>query len=236
MCVILICPEGVRPDRPTLEACHEANPHGAGVAWRQDGGVRWLKGLDVEQLASLVPRLPGEIVVHFRWASVGEAVPALCHPFPVTRAATTRLSGRARAVLFHNGTWSGWGRTLRLMPGPRLAGPMSDTRVAASLVDLCGTEALDRLPGRWVFFERGFTLAIGGWRRWGGMTASNLGFVRAAPPPAPTEDADAEDWWPQPLLPLSDPCGHPDTPDDRTWPHNANHEPMTMATGCHPNP
>ena len=235
MCVILICPEGVRPDRPTLEACHEANPHGAGVAWRQDGGVRWLKGLDVEQLASLVPRLPGEIVVHFRWASVGEAVPALCHPFPVTRAATTRLSGRARAVLFHNGTWSGWGRTLRLMPGPRLAGPMSDTRVAASLVDLCGTEALDRLPGRWVFFERGFTLAIGGWRRWGGMLASNLGFVRASFRPT-DDDGDNEDWWTQPLLPLPAPCGYPDTPDDRTWPHNANHEPKTTPTGNLPIP
>ena len=88
MCVILICPGGVRPDRPTLEACHEANPHGAGVAWRQDGGVRWLKGLDVPRLASLLPRLPGEVVVHFRWASVGDVAPALCHPFPVTRAAT----------------------------------------------------------------------------------------------------------------------------------------------------
>ena len=98
MCVILICPGGVRPDRPTLEACHETNPHGAGLAWRQGGEVRWLKGLDVPRLASLLPRLPGEVVVHFRWASVGDVAPALCHPFPVTRAATTRLSGRAIAA------------------------------------------------------------------------------------------------------------------------------------------
>ena len=241
MCVILICPEGVRPGRDVLEACHEANPHGAGVAWRQDGGVRWLKGLDVPALASLVPRLPGEIVVHFRWASVGEAVPALCHPFPVTRAATTRLAGRARAVLFHNGTWSGWGRTLRLMPGPRLAGPLSDTRVAASLVDLCGTDALDRLPGRWVFFEKDFTETFGGWRRWGGMTASNLGFVRAAPPPAPDDEVDGQDgedgeWWTRPLPPLSAPRGYPDTPDGQTWPHNANHAPKTTPTGNLPIP
>ena len=39
MCVILVCPGNVRPDRATLDACHEANPHGAGVAWRDDGAV-----------------------------------------------------------------------------------------------------------------------------------------------------------------------------------------------------
>ena len=237
MCVILICPEGVRPGRDVLEACHEANPHGAGVAWRQDGGVRWLKGLDVPALASLVPRLPGEIVVHFRWASVGEVTPALCHPFPVTARATTRLSGRARAVLFHNGTWTGWRDTLRLMPARGLAGPLSDTRVAASLADLCGTEALDRLPGRWVFLERDFTETYGGWRRWRGMLASNLGFVRAAFHPAEDDHLEEEeDWWTQPLLPLSPPCGHPDTPDARTRPHNANHVPKTTPTANHPIP
>ena len=179
MCVILVCPDGIRPDRPTLEACHEANPHGAGVAWRYDGEVRWMKGLRVDELDALLPRLPGEIVVHFRWASVGEVTPALCHPFPVTRAATTRLSGHARAVLFHNGTWTAWRDTLRLMPRRRFDGPLSDSRVAASLFDLCGVESLERLPGRWVFFERDFTLFFGDWRKWGGMTASNLGFLHA---------------------------------------------------------
>lgn len=209
MCVILVCPEGVRPDRPTLEACHEMNPHGAGVAWREGGDVRWSKGLDVPALDALLPGLPGEVVVHFRWASVGEVTPSLCHPFPVTRAATTRLSGRARAVLFHNGTWTGWRDTLRLMPGPGMDGPLSDTRVAARLVDLCGVEALDRLPGRWVFLERGFTEMYGPWHRWGGMRASNLGFVRAPSPPDPGDDGeDGLDDWDQPLLPFTGPCGH----------------------------
>ena len=71
MCVILVCPGNVRPDRATLDACHEANPHGAGVAWREDGEVRWMKGLDPGELEALIARLPGEIVIHFRWASVG---------------------------------------------------------------------------------------------------------------------------------------------------------------------
>jgi len=34
MCVVLICPPKQRPDLTILRACHAANPHGAGVAWR----------------------------------------------------------------------------------------------------------------------------------------------------------------------------------------------------------
>jgi predicted glutamine amidotransferase len=72
MCVILVCPKNVRPDRATLESCHRANPHGAGVAWREDGEVRWSKGLEPAELDRIVRTLPGEIVIHFRLASVGE--------------------------------------------------------------------------------------------------------------------------------------------------------------------
>ena len=178
MCVILVCPAQVRPDRATIDACHEANPHGAGVAWREDGKVRWFKGLEPGDLESLLPDLPGEIVIHFRWASVGEVTPKLCHPFPVSAKATTRLSGHARAVLFHNGTWGRWRETLRRMPRHRSPdGLLSDSRVAASVVDLCGMDVLHGLPGRYVVFERDFTELFGEWREWGGMQVSNLGFT-----------------------------------------------------------
>ena len=95
MCVILACPCNVRPNAQTLRNCERANPHGAGVAWREDGEVWWMKGLDADELADLIERIEGEIVMHFRWASVGEVTPKLCHPFPVTPCATTRLTGRA---------------------------------------------------------------------------------------------------------------------------------------------
>jgi hypothetical protein len=188
MCVILVCPATTRPDLATLEACHAANPHGAGVAWRHQGQVKWRKGLDVAQVAALLPALPGEVVIHFRWASVGEVCPELCHPFPVSRGVSTRLGGQARAVLFHNGTWSQWRHTLRMMPQERLQGPLSDTRVAAALVDLCGMDSLDDLPGRYVLFDRDFTSLFGQWWAWQGMQASNLHFLpprtRNAPPQA----------------------------------------------------
>jgi len=204
MCVILVCPKKARPDRATLDACHKANPHGAGVAWRQDGAVRWSKGLDVDELHDLLPELPGEIVIHFRWASVGEVTPVLCHPFPVTKRASTRLKGHARAVLFHNGTWSDWRKTLHRMPRREFRGPLSDTRVAASLVDLCGVDVLDRMPGRYVFYERDFTEVFGDWFHWKGMRVSNLGFRSRLRQPLSfsscyTQSADSES---QPDLPF----------------------------------
>ena len=66
MCVILVCPENVRPDRATIDACHAANPHGAGVAWRENGEVRWSKGLDPDEVERLIGDLPGEIIISLR--------------------------------------------------------------------------------------------------------------------------------------------------------------------------
>lgn len=215
MCVILVCPPNVRPDRATLDACHRANPHGAGVAWREDRSVRWFKGLDPSDIEPLIAELSGEIIIHFRLASVGEVTPKLCHPFPVTRSASTRQSGHARAVLFHNGTWSSWRETFRRMPRGRFTDDLlSDSRVAASLVDLCGTNVLYRLPGRYVFFERDFTELFGEWQGWRGMMASNLNFThhldrRSIFGPKHTQSADS---WNQPLLTFPGTCGTPDTP------------------------
>ena len=165
-----------------------------------------MKGLDPGELEALIARLPGEIVIHFRWASVGEVTPKLCHPFPVSAKATTRLTGHARAVLFHNGTWGGWRETLKRMPRHRMPdGLLSDTRVAASMVDLCGMDVLDRLPGRWVLFERDFTELYGDWRDWRGMQASNLGFLHEL-----RGHGGCPGSYSQPFLPLSDECGTPD--------------------------
>ena len=141
-----------------------------------------MKGLEPDELGNLIDKLDGEIVIHFRWASVGEVTPKLCHPFPVTACATTRLTGHARAVLFHNGTWGQWRETYKRMPRHRRPyGELSDTRVVASLVDLCGVDALERLPGRWVMFDRDFTELYGDWREWRGMRASNLYFLPIKP-------------------------------------------------------
>jgi hypothetical protein len=64
MCVILVCPENIRPDSATIAACHRANPHGVGVAWRDDGEVHWSKKLEPDELEPLITDITGEIVIH----------------------------------------------------------------------------------------------------------------------------------------------------------------------------
>ena len=181
MCVILVCPPNVRPTADVILACHTANPHGAGLAWRENDEVHWVKNLGPEELATLLPQLPGEVVIHFRWASVGGVNPRLCHPFPVDRMASTKLRGSARRVLFHNGTWNGFRNALTYIEKKReerVRGPISDSRVMALLVNhLNNSNVLRDVDGRFVIFTRKETKLFGPWREWRGMRCSNLGFT-----------------------------------------------------------
>ena len=183
MCVILVCPdETARPTRDVLEACHDANPHGAGMAWRENSKVRWMKNLDVDDVEALLAELDGEVIIHFRWASVGGIDADLCHPFPVTRWAKTDLFGEADTVLFQNGTWPAYDEALRRLRHehkkrlPR--GPMSDTRAAALCVHSHGRRILSKLPGRWAWMNAAQTRLYGPWAEFRGMKVSNRNFMR----------------------------------------------------------
>jgi hypothetical protein len=68
-------------------------------------------------------------------------------------------------------------------------------------------DVLDRLPGRWVFFDRDFTELYGDWREWQGMRASNLYFLPLL--------TDAPSRPSQRPLKLSATCGTPDTRNRR---------------------
>ena len=181
MCVILVCPPKVRPAIDVLRACHAANPHGAGVGWRQSGKVHWQKNLGPEEVGQLIGKLDGELVIHFRWASVGGVQPQLCHPFPVDRGASTKLEGKAARLLFHNGTWPGHKSALEFVEAKqkrKVGGPLSDSRVIALLVDhLRDNSVLQHIDGRFVLYSAKTTKLYGDWRTWGGMRVSNLGFV-----------------------------------------------------------
>jgi hypothetical protein len=185
MCVILVCPPKVRPSDEILRVCHEANPHGAGVAWRERNRVHWHKNLKVGQVSRLIREVKGEVVIHFRWASVGGVNPRLCHPFPVSRTAGLAFHGKTKAVLFHNGTWGGWEEALdRLVSRgghDDIDGPMSDTRAAALLVDHLGQHVLEKLPGRWVLLGMKETQLYGEWEEFRGMQVSNTNFVHRLP-------------------------------------------------------
>ena len=179
MCVILVCPEGVRPSIETLMRCEEANPHGSGVAFRRNGAVEWVKTNDLDEIHGLCHKLKGEIVIHFRVASVGAVCDELRHPFPITPRAQVDARGRCNAVLFQNGTWHGWREELasaKVMDGKTAPeGPMSDARAAAFLTALRGPAFLSKLsPSRWVYFSARETARFGQWFKRGGILFSNL--------------------------------------------------------------
>jgi len=178
MCVALICPPKVRPSLPLLIACESANPHGAGIAWRSKGRVHWRKALTAAQVHQLAQETSGELVIHFRWASVGGVDPKLCHPFPITAAVELKDAGSAKSVLFHNGTWADWREVLERTPdAPKLEGPCSDSRVAASLSHhVENTRWLRKLPGRWAVMKRSEVELYGDWQQYRGMLVSNRNF------------------------------------------------------------
>jgi hypothetical protein len=178
MCVILVCPAQVRPSLEILQACQAKNPHGAGIAWREGGSVRWLKSNDLAVIHQLSQEKQGELVIHFRWASVGGVCNELRHPFPVTLDARLNRKGKTQAALFQNGTWHAWRRALAdaVEDGFTLPdGKWSDTRAAAWLCSIYGWRYLDRCgPSRWVYFSGRRCTTFGEWLKYKDIQFSNL--------------------------------------------------------------
>jgi len=176
MCVIITSPgRDVRPSRRQLQLCEQANAHGSGIAWVDGRKVRYEKNLTVAQIHHQLRRIEGPAIVHFRIASVGGVNAHLCHPFPITHEAELRQHGSARSVLFHNGTWSEWAR-FRAHFDIRFhrREPVSDTRVAATLVARFGFKWLERFSYcRWAQLSAGGIQRVGSWKQVDGCHYSN---------------------------------------------------------------
>lgn len=175
MCVIIACPnEKKRPSLEILQACEKANPHGGGFAWREKGMVRYLKGLNAGAIHKGLSLVDGPVIIHFRIATVGGRKAELCHPFPVSKIAKAKTAGRARAVLFHNGTWRDWGSFVENY-GLRLKRDMvSDTRVAAIACSMFGFEWLKKIPNRFAVLSKRGIRIVGDWKESDGIHYSNL--------------------------------------------------------------
>lgn len=138
MCVIIHCIDDNRPSIKMLKQCDLKNPHGIGLAWREEKKIRYFKTEDVIEAHKIAVAVSGELVIHFRLASAGGICEELRHPFPITRTATTRQSGLASKLLFQNGTARGWKQILKNIKwrSDLPIGPMSDTRLAAYVLSL----------------------------------------------------------------------------------------------------
>lgn len=150
MCVaaIISCPVSL----DYLRKMAESNPHGGGVAWPDaaSGLMRFKKGLTAEEIHAL--QESGELtfpyLLHFRWATAGDKVPEMTHPFPVgIRALFGELEGAAEQVLIHNGTMS-WAQQKYWVPNTdylyhlpwELINRASDTAIAAWLLAEPGSQ------------------------------------------------------------------------------------------------
>jgi len=174
MCVIIASSgRKYRPDLDTLDACAKQNPDGSGLAWVQDGEVHYLKGLSPAGIADSLSTLSGPVIVHFRIATVGGKRAELCHPFPIAPRPAAKRYGRARSVLFHNGTWSAW-REFADVQELDLQGPVSDSRVAAAAVHHHGFHWLRQIPSRFAMLSvRDGIKLLGDWRQIDGLWFSN---------------------------------------------------------------
>lgn len=148
MCVIIIA-ETKRPTDDLLEQAAERNPNGGGIAWREEDNVHWKKGIEVEEISLMCETLPLPFIVHFRIATTGSQRLNLSHPFPIEGDVSLALEGKAKHVLFHNGTWHAWkhetmntaAKYAVKIPG----GKWSDTRAIAWAAHLYGLGVLDML-------------------------------------------------------------------------------------------
>lgn len=162
MCLI-ITGTTTKPTLVELLAAEQTNPDGAGMAWTTKSGVEFRKGLSAEDVDAKLAKLPARTrwVVHFRFATVGDPGPGLCHPFPVAKDTSLTIKGRADRVLFHNGTVDDWKDKVRgVVLDPALAidipgGEWSDSRGIAWLMALNGsTRGLNFIDGKFVAMNR----------------------------------------------------------------------------------
>ena len=141
MCVIIIADKKT-PPTSLLKKAEAHNSDGAGIAWIENGSVKWLKGrnLKAQEIKGFIKshkiKLP--YIIHFRIGTVGGKNDELSHPFPLTKGNKNKKIGRDdEGVLFHNGHYDKWQSDLKIVySGFREIIPdekMSDSR-AMSLI------------------------------------------------------------------------------------------------------
>lgn len=157
MCVIMISSEE-RPTDEMVKGAWETNDAGGGIAWREDGSVRWIKGvMDFQEMADLIKTTPMPFIAHFRIPSNGGKRQDLCHPFPIDKKVPLMLKGRTKGnVLFHNGHWGKWKETMLesvIKSGvPIPTGKWSDTRAMAFTASIYGIGVLEFIDEKAVAF------------------------------------------------------------------------------------
>jgi len=175
MCVIAVALKK-DPSMADLYKCESSNPHGGGVAWAENGYVHFKKGIRAEEMQDLVANKPFPHVFHFRIASVGKVIPALCHPFTIKRKHNCDMAGVTNSpILFHNGTIPEW-KFMAQLAGVKYPDFASDSMVLARIISLRGEGVLSHLTSGNKFvilWPNGDVKTYGGFTRIDGNDYSN---------------------------------------------------------------
>lgn len=162
MCIIIASPKGAPISAVLLADAASSNRDGGGCAWLQDGKIEYRKGLDAKEMAAVLKKeMPKNAshIVHFRIATVGGVREELTHPFPIGPDACLDITGNCEKVLFHNGQFGEWKRSVidaatssRINIPP---GPWSDSRGMAFLCAVAGKHIIGLLDSssRYVVFD-----------------------------------------------------------------------------------
>jgi hypothetical protein len=148
LCVAIAASKNL-PTKTQLEDCEDANGDGGGVAWLHEGAVHWKKWVKASAIWEMISEgmVKPPCLIHFRIATTGGVRPELCHPFPVSRKASTATRGTAKQVLIHNGIWHNWsekvlGSIIKRGGQDQVKGPWSDSRALAWLAFRYGDAVL----------------------------------------------------------------------------------------------
>lgn len=182
MCVILVC-DTTRPTPEMVMKAWKQNDHGGGVAWRENGYVHWQKNLTETEMQKACKTLPFPFVAHFRIASQGGRASLLCHPFEVNKQATSAYEGKTKgAVLFHNGTWTGWRNSILdacVRSNTKVpTGEWNDTRAMALMASIYGDGILEFINEKVVVFgPKQYQYFGDGWEEVDDIVVSNKLFL-----------------------------------------------------------
>ena len=142
MCVAIYKPAGVKaPDMETLKSCWDANPDGAGLAWRtpsakypvhiEKGFMTWDEFKRYWTSAG-IDEYDGDLFIHFRITTHGGTSEGNTHPFPISNndKILKSLSMSSEFAMMHNGV-------LPIAPDNKL---ISDTMMLSKLIARGGFE------------------------------------------------------------------------------------------------
>lgn len=181
MCVIIASNKRKAPI-DWLEKAVEKNKDGNGLAWVENGKVRFVKSMTLEPIKAIYERIEPPYVFHARIATQGGTNLKLCHPFPITQGVPLVSEGTAPAVFFHNGNHNSWEDMCRdAVLRWRLKwpdGPWSDSRAMAWLCFHFGTNFADLLDQKIAILNHKRVRIYGtGWEHDEGIHMSNKYFL-----------------------------------------------------------